>query len=207
MFEISIPDNSDIANRERFDQALERFDAINREDPAEVTVDGKTFPAEYLYAQALCYRVIQLDSSASEPLLLASRSQHLRRWESPRSNYPEGRAGYLKWRADLKRFHADETAKVLTEFGYNQAIIDAVRELNLKKDLKGNPDCQTLEDGLCLVFLQFQYDGIIAKYPKEKVLDILRKTSAKMSAAGLEAAKQLEYSARGQELLEEALQG
>ncbi len=206
MFQISIPD-TDIANRERFDQTVARFDAINREDPAQITFEGETHPAEFLLAQALCYRVIQLAPEASEPLLLASRSQHLRRWERPRSEYPEGRAGYLKWRADLKVFHADETAKILEEFGYDAETIEAVRELNLKKNIKRNADCQTLEDGLCLVFLQFQYEGIIAKYEADKVIDILRKSAAKMSEAGLAAAGNLSYSHRGRELLGQALAG
>ncbi|WP_309397821.1 DUF4202 domain-containing protein [Cerasicoccus maritimus] len=206
MFDISIPD-SDIANRERFDQAVARFDAINQEDPAEITFEGTIYAAEYLLAQALCYRVVQLAPEASEPLLLASRSQHLRRWERPRSEYPEGRAAYLKWRADLKVFHADESAKVLGELGYEQETIDAVRELNLKKNIKGNADCQTLEDGLCLVFLQFQYDGIVEKYDEAKVISILQKTAKKMSPVGLEAATKLDYSPRGKELLLKALAG
>lgn len=204
MFEIRFP-NSDIANRERFDQAILRFDAINREDPTQVTVEGKAYPAEYLYAQALCYRVIELDPQASEPLLLASRSQHLRRWEHPRNSFPDGRAGYLKWREQLKQFHAEQAANVLTELGYDLDTVAAVRDLNVKKDIKHNPDCQTLEDGLCLVFLQFQYEAIIAKYPEEKVLGILRKSAAKMSAAGLQAAMKLDYSPRGRGLLLKAL--
>jgi len=204
MFDLSIPDAS-IANRERFDEALARFDAINREDPARVDFQGESHPAEYLLAQALCQRVLQLEPGASEPLLLASRSQHLRRWEHPRSKYPEGRAGYLKWRADLKKFHADETAGILHELSYDAELIDAVRELNLKKDIKRNHDCQTLEDGLCLVFLQFQYDDIIAKYPEEKVIGILQKTAAKMSTAGLKAALKLDYTPAGKALMQRAL--
>lgn len=204
MFKLSMPQGS-IGNRERFEEALARFDAINQQDPTRIEYDGASLPTEYLLAQALFYRVLEMKPDASEPLLLASRSQHLKRWEHPRSEYPEGRVGYLKWRADQKVFHAQETAKILADLGYDSWTMDAVRELNLKRSIKGNPDCQTLEDGLCLVFLQFQYDAIAEKYPEEKTIDILRKTAAKMSAEGLEHAKKLDYSPRGLELLMKAL--
>lgn len=204
MFAINIP-SARISERERFDRALARFDAINREDPARIEFEGESFPAEYLLAQALCYRVLQMNPQASEPLLLASRSQHMRRWEHPRSEYPEGRAGYLKWRADLKKLHADEAANVLTQLGYDRNTLAAVRALNLKQDIKNNSDCQTLEDGLCLVFLQFQYDEIIAKHDEAKVIGILQKTSAKMSQLGINAAMHLDLSPGGRALLEKAL--
>lgn len=205
-FEIHIP-HGRIADIAMFEEALRRFDAINLGDPHRTAFAGEDYPAEYLLAQALCHRVLQLAPDASEPLLLASRSQHLRRWETPRDTYPAGRKGYLDWRADLKRMHADNAAEVLREVGYAPETTSAVRTLNLKEDIKGNPDCQTLEDGLCLVFLQFQYAGIIERHPEGKVLGILRKTAAKMSPAGLEAALALDYTEAGKTLLQKALHG
>ena len=203
-FDIEIPLEK-VANVDPFEKALLQFDAINRRDPQEISYRGHRYPAEYLLAQALCHHVIALTPSPSEPLLLASRCQHLGRWAHPRKTYPEGRAGYLKWRADLKIYHADQVAEILRDFGYDEATMAAVRSLNLKEDIKKNPDCQTLEDGLCLVFLQFQYDDIVAQHPEEKVIRILKKTAGKMSAAGLEAAGKLNYSTQGKALLHQAL--
>ena len=54
---------------------------------------------------------------ASEPLRLAARCQHLCRWMIPRDSYPMTRAGYLKWREDLKHFHAEKAGAILRELG------------------------------------------------------------------------------------------
>ena len=52
-------------------------------------------------------------SPLSELLLIfAARAQHIHRWEIPRSDYPEGRAGYLKWRTDLGKLHADTASAI-----------------------------------------------------------------------------------------------
>lgn len=201
---LKIPEGS-LSDRSRFDRTVAHFDTINCKDPHATVFQEAAYPSEYLLAQALCHWVIALSPEASEPLLLASRCQHLRRWEHPRSSYPEGRAGYLKWRADLKRIHASHVSKILQAYHYDPRTIAAVRSLNLKADLKNSPDCQTLEDGLCLVFLQFQFENIIARYPEEKVVTILQKSARKMSPDGLAAAGALNYSPQAQFLLSQAL--
>lgn len=52
---------------------------------------------------SLLIRVKKLSSPAepSPALLLAARCQHLNRFATPRASYPEGKAGYLKWRASI----------------------------------------------------------------------------------------------------------
>ncbi|MEM6823370.1 MAG: DUF4202 family protein, partial [Verrucomicrobiota bacterium] len=90
-----------------FQKALDQFDKENANDPNLEVVEGKEVPHELLDAQRLFRWVEKLKPEASEALLLASRCQHICRWEILRSSYPEGRAGYLKWRQDLKLFHAD----------------------------------------------------------------------------------------------------
>src|ERR1700744_4442204 len=108
---------------ERFQNALQRFDEENSRDPHRVMVDGKSHPRELIYAQWLTDWVLKLSPDASEVLRLAARSQHLCRWEIPRSSYEMTRAGYLKWRADLKQFHAGKSAKILREIGYGEDVI------------------------------------------------------------------------------------
>lgn len=203
-FSLKIPETS-LSDCTRFERAVAHFDTINCKDPNALVHEGAGYPAEYLLAQALCHWVLTLSPDPSESLLLASRCQHLRRWEHPRSAYPAGRAGYLKWRADLKHIHAEHVTKLLRAYHYDPRTIAAVRSLNLKEDLKKSPDCQILEDGLCLVFLQFQFEEILARYPDEKVISILQKTARKMSTKGLAAAGELNYSPRAQALLSQAL--
>jgi len=189
------------------EQAFHLFDAYNKQDPSEIIWDGHRYPSEYFYAIQLYEWVKKLDPQASEPLLLASRCQHIGRWEIDRKTYPEGRVGYLKWRSDLSNFHARKATEILQSLGYNADIIARVNEIVLKKRLKTDPDVQTMENALCLVFLEFQYDDLIKKHPEEKIINIVQRTWAKMSEAGRQAALSLTYSSAGQLLLNKALKG
>lgn len=192
-------------NEDMLTQAYALFDAANAQDPHMILVDGKEHPKELAFARRLTKAVLKLDPDASEYLRLASRSQHICRWEIPRNTHPMGRAGYLKWRALLKKFHAEKSGEILREVGYDEQTIERVRDLNLKKNLKTDPDCQTLEDALCLVFLEHQFDALIADTEEEKMLGIVRKTWAKMSPHGQEAASSLDFSEQAQAVLEKSL--
>jgi hypothetical protein len=187
--------------------AFGKFDACNAEDPNTVTVDGQQQPKELVFAKRLTEAVMLLDPDASEPLRLASRCQHICRWQVPRNTQPMGRAGYLKWRAGLKKFHAEKSAAILEVVGYDAETVQRVQELNLKKNLKTDPDCQTLEDALCLVFLGHQFDKLIADTEEEKMLGIVRKTWAKMTPRGQQAAAALNFSEQAQAVLAKALGG
>src|SRR4051794_28128115 len=176
--------------------ALRRFDEENARDPK-----GYDLP----YSIWLSEWVSWLAPEPSEALRLAARCQHLCRWEIPRDSYPMDRAGYLKWRADLKKFHAQKSAEILIEAGYDAAMIERVQALNLKKDLGRDPEMQVLEDALCLVTLQHQLADLMAKHNEEKMIGILRKTWKKMSPAGHDAALSLSYSEAQIALLQRAL--
>jgi len=186
-------------------QAFKLFDDYNRNSPDTVTSGGVEYPAEYFYARRLYHWVRELEPGAGEPLLLASRCQHIGRWEIPRSSYPEGRIGYLRWRKDLSQFHADRASSVLRSIGYDELTIEKVREIVLKKHLRTAPQVQTMENALCLVFLEFQFDELISKHSAEKIIDILQKTWAKMSEPGREIALKLTYSESGADLIKRAL--
>lgn len=191
----------------RFKKAVKVFDAENAQDPNLEVVDGKEIPHELINAQRLTRWVRKLDPEASEPLQLAARCQHICRWKSPRSDYPEGRAGYLQWRKDLKFFHADTAAQILAKVGYDQKVIDRVRQLNLKEELKSDPEVQLLENALCLVFLEFEFARFCERHDDEKTVRILKKTWAKMSTRGHEEAQRLtgKFNAHQQALLSQAL--
>jgi hypothetical protein len=191
----------------RFSEAFRRFDEENRNDPNLVMVEGVAQPQELLYAERLTEWVLRLAPEASEQLLLAARSQHIRRWTVPRASYEMTRAGYLKWRADLKQFHAAQSAQILTEVGYDKETIQRVRDLNLKKLLGRDADTQILEDALCLVTLQYQLTDLVAKTEPGKMIEILRKTWKKMSQAARDHALALTYSHAEKQLIEQALAG
>lgn len=189
---------------ERLAQAIAAIDAVNADDPFILTYEGREHPKELLHAQLMTAWVQRLDPDAGDAQVLAARAHHLRRWSSPRTGYPEGRAGYLRWRADLKKRHAAETADILLACGYDGEIIERVQFLIRKEDLRADPQVQTHEDALCLVFLQTQVDALAGQLGDDKAIDVLRKSLAKMSDTGIAAALALPLSPEAADLLARA---
>lgn len=187
----------------RFARAIAAFDAANAADPNRVVADGVPRAKELVHAELLTRWVERLVPRPSEALLLAARAHHIRRWEHPRSAYPEGRGGYLRWRSALSVFHADTAAAILRDCGYDDETINRVHRLIAKRahDAEG----QALEDGLCLVFLETQLGDVRGRLPGPKMLDILRKTWRKMSPAAREAALALPLPAGDRDLILQAL--
>jgi hypothetical protein len=189
----------------RFQTAIERFDEENSRDPNVETTDAGTFPRELLYARRLAEWVCKLNPGASEELRLAARCQHICRWTIPRESYPMTRVGYLKWRQDLKEFHARKSGEILGQVGYPPEMIQRVQALNLKRNLATDPDVQTLEDALCLVFLEHQLGPLLEKTSEDKVITALQKSWAKMTPQGREAALGLAFPQEQKRVLEKAL--
>jgi hypothetical protein len=190
---------------ERLQKALDRFDAENARDPNMEIVGGAGYPRELLYARRLTDWVLKLAPEASESLRLAARCQHLCRWMVPRETQPMTRAGYLRWRSELKEFHARRSAEILREVGYGEEIIAQVRALNLKLNFPAEPESQVMEDALCLVFLEFQLADLAGKTPQAKVINALKKSWQKMSPAARGRALVLPFGHKEKELIERAL--
>ncbi len=176
---------------EKFNKAIQLFDEANSLDPNKEIFEGKEYPKELIYAKRMTEQLNKFSSNASESLQLTVRCQHICRWEIPRNSYEMNRVGYLKWRKDLKDFHAKKAAKILSKVGYDTETIEKIKSLLLKKQLKKNADTQTLEDVVCLVFLEFYFLKFSKKYAEEKLIDIVQKTWKKMSDKGHEAALSL----------------
>jgi hypothetical protein len=191
-------------NQERFQHAIKKIDAANAADPNSLEVNSQKRPLEVVHAERRTAWIRQLVGEASEALLLAARAQHIRRWEIPRDRYPRNRIGYLKWRTDLKKFHAEKTAEILAEVGYDEEMIARVKDLILKKHLKTDPEVQALEDALCLVFLEKQFSEFAQK-EADKIVDIVRKTWRKMSPQGQQLALGLPLTNDDQAIIEQAL--
>ena len=89
--------------------------------------------------------------------------------------------------------------------GYGEVDIEKVGALLRKERLKYDPLTQTLEDVICLVFLQYEAPAFIVLHDDNKERDILVKTARKMSPLGLAEAGKLTLDARLARLLTEAL--
>jgi hypothetical protein len=189
----------------RFLQAITAFDAYHQRDPNTETAHGEVFPKELLYAIRMTDALSRFAPDADEPLKLAARCQHIGRWEIPREKYPMDRKGYLQWRNEEKIHHARIAEKILTECGYDPGAVERVKSLLLKRGLYSNADAQLLEDVVCHVFVEHYLEDFAAKHADEKVVDILRKTLAKMSARGKEATNDLGISEKARALLSRAI--
>jgi hypothetical protein len=141
--------------------------------------------------------VERLDPEADEAQRIAARAHHLRRWAVPRAEYPEGRAGYLRWRTAQKKRHAEDVAAILAAEGYDEATIGRVRAIVRKEGLGRDHAVQVHEDALCLVFLQTQFDELIDRLGHERSVEVVAKTLAKMSEEGREVALGLPLSEQG----------
>lgn len=190
---------------ERLAKAIAAIDAVNADDPFTLVLDGVERPKELLHAELMTEWVQRLDPAATDEQLIAARAHHLRRWALPRDDYPEGRAGYLRWRTTLKRRHAEDVGAILADVGYGPESVERVQRIIRKDGLGRDPQVQVHEDALCLVFLQTQLDDVAGQLGDEKTIDVLRKTARKMSSEGLAAAAGLSYTPSGRRLLEAAL--
>lgn len=179
---------------DRLSNATAGIDAANSRDPNRVPVDGQEIPAELLYGRRMTAMLARVYPDASEALRIAARAQHIRRWEVPRATYPMDRPGYLRWRKDLGRKHAEWTGEILAACGYSAEEIARVGSLLRKENLRRDADAQALEDVAALVFLLHYADDFAAKHAPEKVVTILAKTLAKMSEHGKRSATGLALS-------------
>jgi hypothetical protein len=190
-----------LIDEDRLTRALAAIDQANADDPATLVVDGVEQPKELAHARLMTEWVRRLDPEAGEAQLLAARAHHLRRWTLPRHDFPEGRAGYLRWRTTLKRRHAEQVAEILRPLGYDEATVERVQQIVRKEGLGRDPAVQVHEDALCLVFLQTQLADVAEQLGQEKTVDVLRKTARKMSRQGLDAAAQLDLDPEMRALL------
>ena len=187
-------------------QARELIDAAHAADPKR-TADGQ--PAELVYADRMEAWVVRV-ADVTPLLRLAARCQHLERWAVPRTQFPDGKAGYLAWRKSLYKKQADRARELLLQAGVPMPEADEVATWVSKTGLKSNPGTQALEDAACLVFLENEiaaFAAVHADYPREKFVDIIRKTWKKMSPRGQEPAKSLALPPAISALVGEAISG
>ena len=190
---------------ERFELAIAAIDAANADDPETIVVRGEIRQKEQAHAELMTEWVRTLDPDADEPQLLAARAHHLRRWLVSRSSFPDGRAGYLKWRTTLNRQHATEVGEILVRFGYEDAVVDRVQRIIRKEGLKTDPAVQTHEDALCLVFLETQLVELVDRLGDEKSVDVIGKTLRKMSPKGIDVALGLPLDERARTAIVRAI--
>lgn len=186
----------------RFTDSIAAIDGANSGDPSVAFGE----PLALFEGRTAHQWTLRLDPHASEVVQLAARAHHLRRWALPRSSFPDGRAGYLRWRREQQRRHARELSVLLADHGYDRADIERATTIITKQGLGADADVQLFEDAVALTFLESQLDLTRHKLADDdKLVDVLRKTLAKMSPRGRAAAGTIELSDAAAPLVARAL--
>lgn len=188
-----------------FQNASAWIDAENAQDPNSELYQSNAYPKELLYSNRMYEKLMAFYPNASQEIQIASKAQHICRWKMPRESYPMDRVGYLKWREELKKFHAQTTAEILKKAGYSSLFIDRVSFLIEKKLLKKDAETQLLEDVICLVFLEFYFDAFVQKHDREKMKNIVLKTWNKMSENGHQEALKINFSDANLQLIKDSI--
>jgi Domain of unknown function (DUF4202) len=171
-----------------YERARALIDSAHAADPSRAA-DGRA--AELVYADHVEAWVVRIVPDAGPVLLLAARCQHLERWSVRRSSFPMDRPGYLAWRKSLYVKQAERARQLLLEAGVPPGEAADAATWVSKAGLRTNPGTQALEDAAVLVFLESEIHAFAAQhaeYPREKFVDILRKTWRKMSPRAQELA-------------------
>lgn len=193
------------SDQDRYAAVIADVDRVNAEDPRSEIFDGEGVPKELIYARRMTETLSKLYPEASELLKIAARAQHIRRWSLPRDQYPLGRTGYNTWRIACRKYHAALTADIMTKHGYSDREAEHVGRLIQKQNLKSDPDSQRLEDVVGVVFVEHYLEAFSKKHDEPKLVSILKKTTRKLSAEGLQAVAALKLSPRLNDLVQKAL--
>ena len=156
------------------------FTAIDAANAADPRLDHGQ-PVELLYGQRMTAEQLLLHPDASDALAIACRGQHIERWVLPRAAYPDGREGYLTWRRDQGRRHADRVMGLMRDEGYPDAEVEAVGRMLRKGGIKRDPEVQALEDVACFTFIRHYLGDFAQTQDPDKLLRIVEKTARKMS--------------------------
>lgn len=185
------------------EEAYAAIDAANSEDPQVIETPDGLFPKALHYGRRMTAWLHKLERAPSSALAIAVRAQHIRRWDIPRDSYPMDRRGYLQWRRRLYAYHAEVTAGILEDLGFEAPLIERVAFLIQKRQLGKDEETQRLEDCACLVFLELDGGAFAEKTDHGKMVSIVQKTWKKMS----EKARQEALAMALPEALGRAVQG
>lgn len=183
-------------NDDALQAAISAIDSANGEDPNVIVFEGRSWPRAQLQGVRATYWLGELDTSADPAVTIAARAHHLRRWSVNRSSFPEGRAGYHRWKREARAAHRAAIEAVLAPLQLPSDVVARAGEFAERTSLT-EPGTQLVEDVACLVFLETQYDELIERLGDEKVSDALRKTTRKMSAAAIALSPRAVASGRG----------
>lgn len=198
-------DDDDRGDEVMLARALTAIDTANADDPVQLEIDGAVRAKEIVHAERMTHWIGVLAPEADVAQVIAARAHHLRRWMVARDSFPEGRSGYLQWRVAQRKRQVDELSEILDGVDCPDPVKQRALTILAKNGRSSDPAVQTQEDALCLVFLELQVDELAARLEHDHMVDVLRKSVAKMSQRGIEATAAIALSDSARKLLAEAM--
>lgn len=177
-----------------FENVLAQLTVAHQKDPNRETWNNEVFPAEWLYIRRITERLKSFSPEASTELIIAANCQHLCRWEIERTSFPEGRIGYYQWRNYLSDYQFQKAREIILGAGFGAEFADRVKLIVKKENIFTNPEAQTLEDVVCLVFMEFYLDDFIRAKSELNMATVILKTWNKMSEKGHQEALKIQFS-------------
>ena len=129
----------------RFDTAIAGIDAVHAEDPER---DAAGRPKELAYAQRMSAWLEKFAPQAPEPLKLAVRCQHLRRWAILRGSFPEGLAALFAYEYQVPEVAASKIDGLVKHYGISDGRSLEFFRVHLKADVYHSRACAKMLDEL-----------------------------------------------------------
>ncbi|KAA0010392.1 DUF4202 domain-containing protein [Billgrantia pellis] len=196
-----------MSDQSPYQRVMSELDALHAEDPRRVEVEGESLPLELWHAGRMSAWLTRVVEAPDELTRIAVRAQHLQRWQVPRSEYPEGRVGYLTWRRDQGKRAGETTATLMEAAGYPAEQAEQAARMIRKQGLGRDAGAQAVEDCACLVFLVNYFADFSRQVERDHLVRIVQKTWGKMSPRARELALTLPMSDEARAVVEEALAG
>jgi 5-methylthioribose kinase len=95
--------------------------------------------------------------------------------------------------------------EILLKAGFDSDFADQVKTIVKKENIFTNPEAQTLEDVVCLVFLEFYLDEFMNDKTELNMVPIILKTWNKMSEKGHQETLKIKYSDAALPIIKKAL--
>lgn len=161
-----------------------KIEAIHQQDPVLEVDCGLKIPREMLYSQHMVNKLKALVPDAKDVLVVSAMCHHIGRWEIERKSFPEGKSGYHQWRNAVHIHQAEKARVLMIEEDIKPEFQERVLRIIKKEGIKKDTEVQLIEDIACIVFVEEYIEAFSRKYTDDKLLVIIRKTLAKMSAQG-----------------------
>ena len=182
----------DVVDRFRHEQAVAAIDAANADDPTP-SVARRVPPQRAAPRRADDALGAPAGPRPDRGPAAGGPGHHLRRWALHRSAYPEGRAGYLRWRKGVQPAPPGRAvAAILADLGTTRSVAQ-VQEIIRRQGRPGDRPAGAGARARCAWCSSRRSSALADRLGDDKTVEVVRRTIAKMSPRGRSEALELPW--------------